>query len=82
MSSVYIKHIKKGETFFECEYGYNDEYVAVSDPYRFYVGQENEGWAIDAISPGGKEVRFFNADNASAYHPKLYCSPQYMFTHY
>jgi hypothetical protein len=72
-----IEDIKNGDTFFECEYGANDEYVACSDPFKKQVGTEYEGWAIFGTRvEGGDKIEFFAASKFS-YGPKLYSYPAY-----
>lgn len=72
-----IEDIKCGDTFYECSYGENDEFVAVSDPYKKYVGQDNEGWAIKGRSTeDNSEIEFFAAERYG-YGPHLYSEPQY-----
>ncbi len=34
MTPVRIKDLKNGDTFFECDLGFTDQYVATSDPYQ------------------------------------------------
>lgn len=73
--TIKIQTLKKGSVFFECESGYNDEYVAVSDPFRDHG---DSGWAIDGYrTDDGEVIRFFANDKYPGYAPKLYNEEQY-----
>lgn len=79
---IKIKDIKKGDTFFECEYGDNVEYEAINDAYR---AEQDSGWAVDGTLIGCNEVnanigykqRFYCSDKFEGYGPKLYWQEQY-----
>jgi hypothetical protein len=67
-----IDQIKKGDTFYECESGFNDEYVALCNPCR-----RDDGWAIYGRHVEDQcRVRFFQHDQYSGY-VKLYSYPAY-----
>lgn len=67
-----IDQLKSGDTFFECEDGFNDEYTAVGDPYRI-----DNGWAIQAWSEEDETpTEFFCRDGFTG--PKLYWQQEYI----
>lgn len=67
-----ISSINRGDTFYECESGFNDKYVAVCNPCR-----RDGGWAIYARHvEHGYRVKFFEHDNYSGM-LKLYTYPAY-----
>lgn len=69
---IEIKDIKKGDIFYECEYGENVQFIATSDPYR-----EDGGWTIKGRGVNG-EFDFYVRDGYSHYGPKLYWQPEYI----
>lgn len=82
--TITIQSLKEGDTFYECQYGINVEYVALCDPYR---AENDSGWAIDGemISSTskydqeriGEQQWFFASDRYPHYGPKLYLDPEY-----
>lgn len=66
-----IKDIKKNDIFYECESGWNLQFLALTDPYR-----EDEGWALKARGIRG-ETLFYVRDGYGHYGPKLYREPEY-----
>lgn len=80
--TINIQTIKQGDTFYECDYGINVEYIALCDPYR---AEQDSGWALlgKAISSSNPkdvlvdEQEFFCSDQYPAYGPKLYSYPAY-----
>ena len=72
--TIKIQSLKKGDTFFECDYGINVEYVATCDPYR---AENDQGWAIDGQTLQGADTHFYVCDAYPAYAPKLYPMPEY-----
>lgn len=70
-----IEQIKKGDTFWECESGFNDEFIALCDAH-----QKNDGWTLTAEpASGGDPIEFFaRIGTPSCYHPRLYTTAQYI----
>jgi hypothetical protein len=67
-----LKDIKQGDTFWECESGFNDEYIASED-----AKHNGSGWGVKArFVESGIEMDFFEADRYRGM-LKLYSSPQY-----
>jgi hypothetical protein len=73
-----IKDIKEGDTFYECEYGANDEYIALENASRI-DDDTMVGWQVmGKHTETGAEVQFFASDlYGGAYGPKLYWQPAY-----
>lgn len=62
-----IKHLEKGDTFYEHGYGEEDEYVAITNPVR-----RDEGWNIyGRHTTTGQRVLFFVRDGYDHYGPEL-----------
>lgn len=71
---IKIKDIKCNDTFYECERGFNDEFVATCDAYR-----KDNGWAVRGTHAlHSYEVDFYVRDGFEAYGPKLYSAPAYI----
>lgn len=68
---IKIKDIKKGDVFYECEYGKNMQFLALTDAY-----EQDEGWAVKGQGIHG-EIEFYSNSKYPAYHPKLYREAQY-----
>lgn len=67
-----IKNIKKGDIFYECEAGYNMQFLALEDAKRIDDGWGFKGQGIQGV------VDFYVADGYSHYGPKLYSQPEYI----
>lgn len=67
-----IETIRKDQVFYECPQGYNYEYTALTDAYRY-----NEGWKVDVLTKNGQENYIYVHDIYRSY-LRLYNSPQYV----
>ena len=73
--TIKIQQLREGDTFFECDYGINVEYIAKGDPFR---AEKDRGWAITGIcAHTAEETYFYTSDAYPHYGPKLYLKPQY-----
>lgn len=68
-----ISDIKKGETFYECERGFNYQLQALEDARR-----TREGWTCKVKSSDDKVVEIYVSANTQHPGPNLFRTPQYL----
>lgn len=73
-----IKDFKIGEKFYECQSGYNMEFIVLSIPVEQegYEGRKQWSWKAKNTQ-SGKEIDFLLTEGLSHYGPRLYRQPEY-----
>lgn len=70
---ISIKNIRKGQIFYECEFGDNYKFIASEDSKM-----KNHGWSCMAKDEDGQKVEFFLSSFTSHPGPSLYIEPLYI----
>lgn len=72
LDSVNFKEIKKGDVFYECDFGKNFELTALENTRK-----RKDGWSCLVITIDGDVVELFLANNTSFNRMNLYYNPLY-----
>ena len=72
MKQIDLCDIKKGQVFYECEYGMNIKLIATEDCKKL-----ESGYSCETKRENGSTVNLFHAFNMEHYGPKLYDYPIY-----
>jgi hypothetical protein len=68
-----ISNIKKGETFYECERGFNFQLKALEDAKRV-----RDGWYCRVQNTKNEVVELYVSADTTHYGPNLFRTPQYL----